>query len=116
MHTLAVLTSFTGLAVALVLGGCANAPPLAKAPRTHASHPSESNLYSRGIVQSIDLVVLNTVANTHIVGPDAAPTTDAFKFTILMQDRSYQTVVQTTHGDLRVGDRVQVSNGVVRRY
>jgi outer membrane lipoprotein SlyB len=43
-------------------------------------------------------------------------TGDAFKFTVLMEDRSYQTLTQTTNGDIRVGDRVLLENGVVRRY
>lgn len=43
-------------------------------------------------------------------------TTDAFKFTVLMEDRSYVTTTQTTNGDIRVGDRVQLDNGVMRRY
>ncbi len=41
---------------------------------------------------------------------------DAYKFTIRMRDGSYQTVMQTTNPDIRVGDRVQIDNGVVRRY
>lgn len=41
---------------------------------------------------------------------------EAYKFTIRMQDGTHQTVTQTTNADLRVGDRVQIDNGVVRRY
>lgn len=41
---------------------------------------------------------------------------DAYKFTIRMNDGSYQTVTQTTIADIRVGDRVKVENGVARRY
>lgn len=41
---------------------------------------------------------------------------DAYKLTIRMQDSSYQTVMQSTTGDIRVGDRVQIDNGVARRY
>jgi len=44
------------------------------------------------------------------------PQADAYKFTIRMRDGSYQTVTQTTIDDIRVGDRVQIDNGVVRRY
>lgn len=43
-------------------------------------------------------------------------TSDAYKFTIRMNDGSYQTLTQTTNADIRVGDRVQVDNGVARRY
>lgn len=42
--------------------------------------------------------------------------TDAYKLTIRMNDGSYQTVTQTTSGDIRVGDRVKVENGVAQRY
>lgn len=41
---------------------------------------------------------------------------DAYKFTLRMNDGSYQTVTQTTHADIRVGDRVKVENGVAQRY
>lgn len=46
---------------------------------------------------------------------NAQQTTDAFKFTVLMEDRTYQAVTQTASGDIRVGDRVVIDNGVVRR-
>ena len=42
--------------------------------------------------------------------------TDAYKFTIHMNDGSYQTVTQTTSGDIRVGDRVKIENGISQRY
>ena len=41
---------------------------------------------------------------------------DAFKMTIRMRDGSYQTLTQTSHADIRVGDRVRIENGVARRY
>ena len=41
---------------------------------------------------------------------------DAYKFTIRMQDGSYQTVTQTTNADIRVGDRVRIENGIAQRY
>jgi outer membrane lipoprotein SlyB len=41
---------------------------------------------------------------------------DAYKFTIRMNDGSYQAVTQATIGDIRVGDRVRIENGVARRY
>lgn len=43
-------------------------------------------------------------------------TTDAYKYTIRMNDGSYQTMTQTSNADIRVGDRVLIDNGVVRRY
>lgn len=41
---------------------------------------------------------------------------EAYKFQIRMDDGSHQTVTQTTNPDIRVGDRVQIDNGVIRRY
>lgn len=41
---------------------------------------------------------------------------DAYKFTIRMDNGGYQTLTQTTNPDIRVGDRVQIENGAVRRY
>jgi outer membrane lipoprotein SlyB len=52
----------------------------------------------------------------HALEKGSQQTTDAFKFTVLMEDRSYVTTTQTTNGDIRVGDRVQLDNGVMRRY
>lgn len=41
---------------------------------------------------------------------------DAYRLTLRMSDGTYQTVMQTTAGDIRVGDRVQVAGGVAQRY
>ena len=41
---------------------------------------------------------------------------NAYKFTIRMNDGSYQTLTQNTNSDVRVGDRVVIDNGVARRY
>ena len=41
---------------------------------------------------------------------------DAYKITVRMRDGSYQTVIQTASNDIRVGDRVQIDNGVALRY
>lgn len=41
---------------------------------------------------------------------------DAYKFTIRLNNGSYQTVMQSTNADIRVGDRVLIDNGVVQRY
>ncbi len=40
---------------------------------------------------------------------------DAYKFTIRMDSGSYQTLTQASNPDVRVGDRVRVENGAVRR-
>lgn len=41
---------------------------------------------------------------------------NAYKFTIRLNNGTYQTVTQASSADIRVGDRVQIDNGVVRRY
>ena len=41
---------------------------------------------------------------------------NAYKFTIRMNDGSYQTLTQNTNTDVRAGDRVVIENGVARRY
>jgi len=41
---------------------------------------------------------------------------NAYKFTIRLRDGAYQTITQTANADIRVGDRVQIDNGVLRRY
>ena len=41
---------------------------------------------------------------------------NAYKFTIRMNDGSYQTLTQNTNADVRVGDRVVIENGAARRY
>lgn len=42
--------------------------------------------------------------------------TSGYKFTIRLNDGSYQAVTQVANADIRVGDRVQIENGVARRY
>lgn len=41
---------------------------------------------------------------------------DAYLVTIRMYNGSYQKLTLTSTGDLRVGDRVRVENGVIQRY
>ncbi|RCX32749.1 glycine zipper 2TM domain-containing protein [Thioalbus denitrificans] len=41
---------------------------------------------------------------------------DAYRITIRMEDGTYQSLIQATDPGLRVGDRVRIDNGVVRRY
>ena len=43
-------------------------------------------------------------------------TADLYRFNIRMDSGSYHTLTQNTVADLRVGDRVQIDNGIVRRY
>lgn len=43
-------------------------------------------------------------------------TSNAYKITVRMNDGSYQTLMQSTSGDLRVGDRVKIENGTAQRY
>lgn len=39
-----------------------------------------------------------------------------YKFTIRLNDGTYQSIIQAANEDIRVGDRVQIDNGVARRY
>lgn len=41
---------------------------------------------------------------------------EGYRFTIRMSDGSYQTLIQASHADIRVGDRVRIDNGTARRY
>ena len=43
-------------------------------------------------------------------------TSDVYQFRIRMDNGSHQTLTQTMSADIRVGDRVQIDNGVLRRY
>lgn len=42
-------------------------------------------------------------------------TGNAYKFTIYMNDGSYQTLTQSTVGNFKVGDRVRIENGALYR-
>lgn len=107
----------TALAALLLAGGCAtSAAPTAATPSSSAVSTATSQALPRyGVVQSIDLVQIPVAAATTTISGPALQTADAYKFTVLMDDRSYQSITQTTHGDIRVGDRVQVGNEIVRR-
>lgn len=52
----------------------------------------------------------------HELEKRSRPQSDDYEFTIRMSDGSYQTLIQDTNPDIRVGDRVQIDNGVARRY
>lgn len=41
---------------------------------------------------------------------------DAYRVTVRMENGSNQTLMQDMSGDIRVGDRVRIENGVARRY
>jgi outer membrane lipoprotein SlyB len=41
---------------------------------------------------------------------------NAYKLTIRLSNGTYQSLTQTSTEDIRVGDRVQIDNGVARRY
>lgn len=43
-------------------------------------------------------------------------TADAYRFTIRMDNGSYQTFTQNTNSGFRVGDRVRIENGFLQRY
>ena len=107
----------TALAALLQAGGCAtSATQVAATPGSSAVSTATSQALPRyGVVQSIDLVQIPIAAATIDISGPALQTADAYKFTVLMDDRSYQSIMQTTHGDIRVGDRVLVGNEIVRR-
>lgn len=52
----------------------------------------------------------------HEIEKRTNPGTDAYKITVRMDNGSYQSYMQSSNPDMRVGDRVQIDNGVVRRY
>lgn len=149
--------SVLGLAAVLALGACADMNTNNAGTSYPQSTNSGYNYPSYGVVQSIDLVRLDssaprplgagTIAGAivggivgHQIGQgdgNAAATvlgaaggayaghqlekrnqtqTNAYKFTIRMNDGSYQAVTQTSNADIRVGDRVLIENGVARRY
>jgi outer membrane lipoprotein SlyB len=54
--------------------------------------------------------------NTIEKNNQAAQMVNVYKITLRMNDGSYQTYTQSSNADIRVGDRVQVDNGVLRRY
>lgn len=41
---------------------------------------------------------------------------NVYQLTIRLNNGSYQTLTQTTHNDIRVGDSVRIDNGVAQRY
>lgn len=41
---------------------------------------------------------------------------DALRLNIRLEDGSHQSLIQSAETDIRVGDRVQVDNGIARRY
>ena len=43
-------------------------------------------------------------------------TSDAYKITVRMDDGSHQTLIQSTNGGFRTGDRVRFHNGSLQRY
>lgn len=56
------------------------------------------------------------VGNQMEKNSQATQTANAYKFTVRMNDGSYQSVTQASSNDIRVGDRVVIENGVARRY
>jgi len=52
----------------------------------------------------------------HQLEKRSAQTSDAYRVTVRMADGSYQSVTQSAGDDIRVGDRVQLVNGVAQRY
>lgn len=64
--------------------------------------------------------VLGAVGGPHaghtLENQQAAQSTSIYKFTVRMSDGNNQVIPQSTKADIRVGDRVLIDNGVLRRY
>lgn len=154
MNTLHFFKSTALVAAVLTLGACADMGTQNSASNAYPQGSANYAYSSYGVVQSIDLVRLDsssplgvgTIAGAivgGIVGNQVGrgdgntaatvlgaaggayaghqlekrnQTTDAYKFTIRMNDGSYQSVTQASNADIRVGDRVQITNGVAQRY
>ena len=113
----------TGLALValLAVGACsdmhgardrANPGPYG-ASRTHSG--TDARQAYLGTVQGIEVVRIPHSGRAG--GPLAGTqTSDAYRITVRMQDGSYQALTQTHDANLRVGDRVQVGNGVAQPY
>ena len=52
----------------------------------------------------------------HQMEKQSQQTADAYRFTIRMENGSYQTLMLSTNADFRVGDRVRIDNGVMQHY
>ena len=52
----------------------------------------------------------------HQMEKQSQQTPVAYRFTARMENGSYQTLMLDTNADFRVGDRVRIDNGVMRRY
>jgi outer membrane lipoprotein SlyB len=52
----------------------------------------------------------------HQMEKQSLQTADAYRFTIRMENGSYQTLMLSANADFRVGDRVRIDNGVMQRY
>lgn len=134
------------MAAVLMLGACADMNRYINTSGTGPAHPQSGAYAGYGVVQAIELVRQDTVgiAGIGIVGSQVGSgqgktaatvigaaggayaghelekrsqqQTDAYKFTIRMNDGTYQTVTQTTSSNIRLGDRVKIENGVAQRY
>jgi len=51
----------------------------------------------------------------HQIEKGQQASTSVYRFTVRMDDGSYQTLTQSTGGDFRVGDRVRLQNGALMR-
>lgn len=112
----------TGLVLAalLGLGACAgdmhavrdraNPGPYGPLRGHSGTEPAQARM---GTVQAIEVVRIPHRSG----GPSAGTqTSDAYRITVRMHDGSYQALTQTHDANLRVGDRVQVANGVAQPY
>jgi hypothetical protein len=120
----------SGLAALLTLSGCAEMNTHGNAAGTPQGHQQSTlGQTTLGVVQSIDLVRLDdgvaggsridvaaTAGVDGVYGNPSNPSGHTFKFTVRINDGRYKSVTQSTNADIRVGDRVQIANGVVSRY
>ena len=113
----------TGLVLAalLALGACSDMHGVRDRanPGAYSHARAFSNTDARpahlGTVQAIEAVRIPHSGRT--VGQSAGTrTSDAYRITVRMHDGRYQALTQTHDANLRVGDQVQVANGVAQPY
>jgi len=130
--------SLVSLAAVLALAACTTGNARAPSYGGGTTYPQSTNSHGRyagyGIVQSIELVRQddadnrvsagrgNTVAGAaggasggHELEKRNHQPSEAYRFTIRMEDGSHETLMQSSNGDIRVGDRVELENGVLQR-
>jgi len=93
-----------GVTTMLLLGACANGPAPTN-PTGDALPQTSDDTTQYGVVQSIAQVE-----------QQPGQPSGVYKFTVRMSDGNNQVIPQSTNVGIRVGDRVLLDNGVLRRY